>query len=52
MELGKMDRALIRMRQKSMGLNGNLAKIWGLNNLAQGLILRHRVNNKINQVQK
>ena len=29
-ELGKMDRALIRMWQKRVGLNGNLAKWIGL----------------------
>ena len=29
-ELGKMDRALIRMWQKKLGLNGNLAKWIGL----------------------
>ena len=29
-ELGKMDRALIRMWQKSVGLNGNMAKWIGL----------------------
>ena len=28
-ELGKMDRALIRMWQKRVGLNGNLAKVLG-----------------------
>ena len=29
-KLDKMDRALIRVWQKSMGLNGNLAKLIGL----------------------
>ena len=29
-ELGKMDRVLIRMWPKSVGLNGNLAKLIGL----------------------